>query len=1144
MKKVFLIPLAFLSLLPLLSCNSLSKAGKDGITPEIGENGNWFIGDTDTGIAAKGENGSDGITPHIGSNGNWFIGNTDTGIKAAGKDGANGGDGKDGAPGKDGANGSDGKDGTTPHIGSNGNWFIGDTDTGIKAAGKDGADGSDGKDGTAPHIGSNGNWFIGDTDTGIKATGLSAYEIYILKNPSYNKSEDEWLDDLINGRLSNVDTYNIEFDSCGGSSIDSAKLVEGVSLSSFKPTKFLYKFDGWYKSLEYNLADKVDTMPGNDIKLYAKWVETDELYTKGLTYGYIDDLVVLKDLGVMRGQDVIIPEGVNIISSKAMLEITSKESLYLPSTILYIGELQHKENSLLKIEVNEFNSYFYSNDSNSIIDSNSNELILGCKNTTILPSVKGIGERALYKTHIHLKEIPSQIKYIKSYGLPSSNYKLNEGIEYIGDDVIQVFTNDYYTFPKTLKYLGFFEAYGTLLFTSNIDNINFNGRTDGIYYKGSKEEFNMALKYGFYNHIEYNTTLTAFNPNYPYNLIKNEINNKTFILAYKNPGLEGLEYLCSNKFEVSNNINDSLKLGTVDGKGLFILENGTKKYLKPNLATLADGYIQLELTDTKDDSIIIIDNQDKNNITYRYEGKEYIMAVDPSDGIIKLADSSFGILREVVTTKDPFETTIPDEVKPDPTPTPNPIKPKPTPLEEYYKNLNINKPIEDVKKDLSNIINTGVNRRTYDQIYNDITITDKDPNNPNNVICMYTGVSYPKGTSGNDRLWNREHVWAKSHGFPEEKFDAYSDLHHLRASEKAINSTRSDLDFDDVENYTGTIASDSYGNRWISAKCFEPRNEVKGDIARMLLYMTIKYYDGGIVLTLTDSIPTTRTSEGIGSLGKLSTLIKWNYLDPVDDSERKRHEEAYNIQKNRNPFIDHPEFVDLLYPNSYGEEIVNKKAIGDVINLINTIPSEIMLSHKDLINNINEEYKKLSMYERGLVTNASKLLEAIKTIDILIEEANPKVPTNDHLITFSIPNTGGYVAFHSFATGRHNFTASVCYVSGIFRLGGRNKNAELPTDLTGYGLSGSGYILSCDTEFKDVLKISVNALKSYGDFNGYAILMQESGRSDYTIFAEGTDFTQMTHYSENPKTGKIILVIKGATSRLDINSITIGTKIE
>lgn len=73
--------------------------GDDGVTPHIGSNGNWYIGDTDTGISAKGTKGESGITPHIGDNGNWYIGTTDTGISAKGVKGDPGENGKDGDSG-------------------------------------------------------------------------------------------------------------------------------------------------------------------------------------------------------------------------------------------------------------------------------------------------------------------------------------------------------------------------------------------------------------------------------------------------------------------------------------------------------------------------------------------------------------------------------------------------------------------------------------------------------------------------------------------------------------------------------------------------------------------------------------------------------------------------------------------------------------------------------------------------------------------------------------------------------------------------------------------------------------------------------------------------------------------------------------
>ena len=172
------------------------KPGKDGETPYIGENGNWWIGFTDTKVKAAGtdgkdgEKGEDGETPYIGENGNWWIGETDTGVKAVGTDGADGTNGADGltpsigengnwwigttdtgvkAAATDGADGKDGADGLTPSIGENGNWWIGETDTGVKAAGTDGTNGTNGADGLTPSIGENGNWWIGTTDTGVKA---------------------------------------------------------------------------------------------------------------------------------------------------------------------------------------------------------------------------------------------------------------------------------------------------------------------------------------------------------------------------------------------------------------------------------------------------------------------------------------------------------------------------------------------------------------------------------------------------------------------------------------------------------------------------------------------------------------------------------------------------------------------------------------------------------------------------------------------------------------------------------------------------------------------------------------------------------------------------------------------------------------
>lgn len=121
--------------------------GDDGDNGEKGETGDK--GD-------KGDSGNDGLTPYIGSNGNWWIGNDDTNVAAQGQNG---------------------NDGLTPYIGSNDNWWIGTTDTGIKAKGQNGDKGEPGNDGLTPYIGTNGNWWIGTTDTEKPSTGMAGVSV-------------------------------------------------------------------------------------------------------------------------------------------------------------------------------------------------------------------------------------------------------------------------------------------------------------------------------------------------------------------------------------------------------------------------------------------------------------------------------------------------------------------------------------------------------------------------------------------------------------------------------------------------------------------------------------------------------------------------------------------------------------------------------------------------------------------------------------------------------------------------------------------------------------------------------------------------------------------------------------------------------
>ena len=208
--------------------------------------------------------------------------------------------------------------------------------------------------------------------------------------------------------------------------------------------------------------------------------------------------------------------------------------------------------------------------------------------------------------------------------------------------------------------------------------------------------------------------------------------------------------------------------------------------------------------------------------------------------------------------------------------------------------------------------------------------SDQDPNENNNMILVYTGRSQEKGYrdgSGNysqyengngtqSNSWNREHIWPKSHGFPDDDDNAYTDVHNLKPCDRSVNSSRGTKDFDFGGNQHSE-ASDCLTD----SDSWEPPDYVKGDIARILFYMVVRY-DPGIDhenntfdLELVD-YTTPNNTEPI--LGKLSSLLDWHLSDPVDDFEINRNQIIFGFQENRNPFIDHPNLVNYLWGDNVG----------------------------------------------------------------------------------------------------------------------------------------------------------------------------------------------------------------------------------
>ncbi|MBY0413814.1 MAG: endonuclease [Bdellovibrionales bacterium] len=170
------------------------------------------------------------------------------------------------------------------------------------------------------------------------------------------------------------------------------------------------------------------------------------------------------------------------------------------------------------------------------------------------------------------------------------------------------------------------------------------------------------------------------------------------------------------------------------------------------------------------------------------------------------------------------------------------------------------------------------------------------------VKDLYCDIEYTKGVGPgslpDQNQLNCEHTWPQSKfskGFPNE-FQK-SDLHHLFPTDSKANSTRGNFPFAEVvdnENLKNCASSKSGASTTSGGHTFfEPPQSHKGNVARALFYFSVRY-----------KMPIDAAQEEF--------LKKWHHLDPVDAEEMARNTAIEKLQGNRNPFIDHPEYVDAI----------------------------------------------------------------------------------------------------------------------------------------------------------------------------------------------------------------------------------------
>ncbi len=220
-----------------------------------------------------------------------------------------------------------------------------------------------------------------------------------------------------------------------------------------------------------------------------------------------------------------------------------------------------------------------------------------------------------------------------------------------------------------------------------------------------------------------------------------------------------------------------------------------------------------------------------------------------------------------------------------------------------------------------------------------LEIADEDPLNSGRILDVYRNHSYAKIT---DRAggaagikYNREHTWPKSLGFSAETGNLglpnspHTDTHMLYLSDASYNSDRGNKPYINcsgcteraTEAYNGAGGGSGVypGNsNWFNGSGFQTWGKRKGDMARAVLYMAIRY-EGGTHPTTGQTEPDLEmtdnaslivlTSSSPAYMGLLSTLLGWHQADPPDAAERARNEVIYSFQGNRNPFIDHPEWA-------------------------------------------------------------------------------------------------------------------------------------------------------------------------------------------------------------------------------------------
>lgn len=212
-----------------------------------------------------------------------------------------------------------------------------------------------------------------------------------------------------------------------------------------------------------------------------------------------------------------------------------------------------------------------------------------------------------------------------------------------------------------------------------------------------------------------------------------------------------------------------------------------------------------------------------------------------------------------------------------------------------------------------------------------VALLDRDPVLTNTVRLIFNGSNALISSFGMTTGWNREHQWPNSYGIDGVQ-PAYSDLFNLRACDANVNSSRGNKYFDTSQTNAPGFRFPAHVEAPLCSTdpdSWEPPDFDRGNIARSLFYLAVRYTGDAVnepLLHLTDKASLIQSTAA--NMGRLSTLLQWNLQDPVDLAEQLRNDLVYSLyQTNRNPFVDHPEWVGL----AFGPRLTISRAVPNVL---------------------------------------------------------------------------------------------------------------------------------------------------------------------------------------------------------------------